>query len=395
MQAQKDEEKQKSSTKQLRISNPILVVKNPIPVSASDQALFDAKAAITGEKLIFTESEDSRSSLSLSVFEGNPAVPQVTVCEVKSNGKENKPTNSSPLSARARSASGRVSPLSNSLEFQQHYPRLSHDFNNLSGSRNPAQALQDLPVRTSTARHANTRLSLGLNSARNSAVAPTNEPEASESPKQQPPPSRPSIATSRSSSITSSTPLRPSSLRTSIPTPQLPAPVHHSPTPNTSAPRGPKLIIPPTPSQPSEPNESTTSPSLTAPQPYNPRNSACAPEVVPSEPSTPPSSHPLQPKPVGPTHSSSTPNLRGPNVFNPDGSVSQSFTLNQAFPNLGRPSSYRGVEQGSWRPGSGGVSPQMLRMSNARRLDETFAGGDERVNIHGPNVHWVPAVGQA
>lgn len=390
--AQKDEEKRKSQINQLRISNPISVVKNPVPASASDQALFDAKAVITGETPLFAQSEGSRSSSSLSIFEDQPKVPQITVREIKVNTADNKPINSSPLSSRARSASGRASLLSTSLEFQQQYPQLSHDFKSPSRSQSPAPALQESPVRNSPARHSNTRLSLGLNSGRNSRIADLDTPEAparTSQPHFQP--ARPSIpTTTKSSSNISSTPLRPSSLRTSISTTHLPPPAPVSEMSNTSASRSPKLIIPPTTSQPNEPKESPTSPSLTAPQPYNPRNSACAPEVVPSSP--PPSNVP-QPQLTDPIYSSSTPNLRSSKIFNPDGSISQSFTLNQAFPNLGRPASYRGVEQGSWRPGSsGGVSPQMLRMSNARRLDESSS---EQVDAQSPSVPWIPSVPSA
>lgn len=46
--------------------------------------------------------------------------------------------------------------------------------------------------------------------------------------------------------------------------------------------------------------------------------------------------------------------------------------MDQPFPTLGSPASYRGLDQATYRPGSsGGISPQALRDWNARRISES------------------------
>jgi len=493
--------------------------------------MVEAKAAILGEKRPAALSDESRSSLSLSIFGEKAESPRVSVGEVKvgtvaehspitsprmsmydMKGKVNstgtKPVTSSPLRHSAVISPRSASPLSTSREFQQQFPRLSQDFNNLPTNRTSAPVPPDPPAQNSTSKRTSRRLSWGRRNSRSQGTSQSNSPEASRrSSQQQPPRAKPNLPTVPSEeSIGSSARIRSSSIPPSIPTPKLSAPEGSPKAANISVPRDPPTPTstpPPLSSRAQNPSSTTTDPQ---PRPFSWRGSADVIEVVkvrseallsqevqtppsiesqppmtnetssnthnsgfvadtvsanppesvfslnsesptirsrasvptitspvlrspgfaaevlfaePPEAATqqvpqpppvmaqvqqpppattrvprpalaviqtpqPPTTHQAMQPPTIPrlhllTPSNSVPEIRnssGPQVrtsglLDLDASVSQPFTLNQVFPTFGRPESYRGVEQMTFTPGSAGVSPQMLRMNNVKRLSET------------------------
>ena len=300
-------ELEESQPKGARISKPISVIKNPPPASDTEKAMVEAKAAILGEKRPPAVSDETRSSLSLSIFGEKHEMPRVSVGEVKAgtlaehspitsprmsmhefkskvNPVGTKPATSSPLRQSAVISPRSASPLSTSREFQQQFPRLSQDLNSLPTKRVSAPVPPDPPAQNSTSKHSSRRLSWRLRNSRSQGTSQPSSPEASRrSSQQQPPHAKPDLQTFPSEKSTGSSALiGPSSIPPSIPTPKLPAPEGSPKAANISVPRDPKLPTPtstppPLSSRAQSPSSTTTGP---RPRPFSWRGSADVIEVV-------------------------------------------------------------------------------------------------------------------